>query len=307
MSMYIDNKRAGLTCLLLFSLCALVLTGCMSPSAGYSSALDEGEKVNNNTPVTFEDNDVETNLFSKLPRDFVFSSGAGGCSTDIVIDEDGSFVGLYHDSDMGIIGEGYPNGTLYICRFSGKFSNPEPTDTENIYSMKLLELNIDNRDKIGTEEIVDDTLYVYTEPYGFDDADEFLVYVPGVSMSEIPEVCRLWTFLDESIFREVPEGLYIIYNVGGQEAFTAQTEDAIWNRHYAYKSGDAYAELKPSIYMGSYLDFFMEDDSPAALSLSVPWDGKNTEAMESKATWDNSGKMFNVTIESTGYFRFNVL
>lgn len=240
--------------------------------------------------------DVE-NIFSDMPDEFVFSSGAGAWGTWIELSEDGSFVGHYHDSDMGVSGEGYPNGTLYICTFSGRFSIPEPTDKQNVYSMKLLELNINDEEKVGTEEIVDETLYVYTTPYGFEDADEFLVYTPGASLSDMTEACRSWMFLSEEIFKETPDGYFVIYNIDGEEAFTGQNDDVIWSHYFTYKNGDAYVDFTPSYYMGSYFSFFMEDNSPATLALSLPWDGKSTEPMECKKMWDDDGTRVKVTIE----------
>ena len=56
---------------------------------------------------------------------FAFSSGAGAWGTILTIQEDGSFEGNYHDANMGDIGEGYPNGSVYICEFSGKFTEPK--------------------------------------------------------------------------------------------------------------------------------------------------------------------------------------
>ena len=38
---------------------------------------------------------------------FEFCSGAGGWATDFTIDSDGHFSGEYHDSDMGVTGDGY--------------------------------------------------------------------------------------------------------------------------------------------------------------------------------------------------------
>ena len=50
---------------------------------------------------------------------FEFCSGAGGWATDFTIDSDGHFSGEYHDSDMGVTGDGYENGTVYISVFDG--------------------------------------------------------------------------------------------------------------------------------------------------------------------------------------------
>ena len=45
----------------------------------------------------------------------MFSSGAGGWSTELKVADDGTFTGAYHDSEMELTGENYPNGTvLYL-------------------------------------------------------------------------------------------------------------------------------------------------------------------------------------------------
>lgn len=164
--------------------------------------------------------------------------------------------------------------------------------------MKLLELHIENEEKIDTEEIIDGILYVYTTPYGFDDADEFLVYLPGASLEDMTEECRSWIFLSDSIFTEVPDGYFVIYNIGGQEAFTGQRDDSIWSKSYRYENGNAYVNFSLSYYMGSYLNFFTDENSPTALGLSVPWDGKSREPIECKRRWNDDGTRFRVTIES---------
>lgn len=53
---------------------------------------------------------------------FTFSSGVGGWQTTLYIRADGSFTGEYFDSDMGVTGEGYPDGTVYVCTFNGQFA-----------------------------------------------------------------------------------------------------------------------------------------------------------------------------------------
>ena len=53
---------------------------------------------------------------------FTFSSGVGGWQTTMYIQADGSFTGEYFGSWLGETGEGYPDGTTYVCTFSGKFA-----------------------------------------------------------------------------------------------------------------------------------------------------------------------------------------
>lgn len=228
------------------------------------------------------------NIFAQMPKNFTFASGAGAWATSLKLSEDGSFVGGYHDSDMGDSGDGYPNGTIYVCGFSGKFSDPEPTEYQNIYSMKLQELNIDDKDKLNTEEIIDEVKYVYSEPYGLENADELLIYTPGAPLSEIPEECMSWTTLSSSVSDVVPDGYYIIYNVHDGEAFNGMTDGCIWTRDFKYENGDAYANFSPRC-SGSYLVFIAEEDTPASFSVKVPWDGKNEDSMVCESYWHDDG------------------
>lgn len=267
-------------------------------AASKDDSSESDESVAEASKVEDEDaKSEELNIFADFPEMFYFSSGAGGWATEIVIAEDGSFTGSYYDYDMGDTGDGYPDGTLYICDFTGQFSDPEPTDKDYIYKTKLLDLVLLDEDKIGTQEIIDDTLYVYTDPYGFEGADEFIIYAPGADLSEMSDECLSWTFMSLDIFEQVPVDYYVLYNVNGEEAFNGICDDSIWNRSYRCTNGDAYVNFSPSYYMGSYFSFFPDDDSPASLSLSLPWDGVSSETMECKENWKTDGETYNVTIE----------
>ena len=91
---------------------------------------------------------------------FEFCSGAGGWSTDFEIEKDGSFKGSYHDSDMGDTGDDYENGTMYLCGFSGKFTDLTKIN-DYTYQMKMENLIYDETP--GKEEIADGVKYIYTE------------------------------------------------------------------------------------------------------------------------------------------------
>ena len=97
-------------------LCTALLTGC-------------GQKDKAALPEDF-------------PIDFVFSSGVGAWATSMTLEQDGAFSGEYYDADMGVCDEDYPNGTVYICDFSGRFSDIEKVD-EYSYSLRLAELDSD--------------------------------------------------------------------------------------------------------------------------------------------------------------------
>jgi len=262
-------------------------------------ACGENDKISSSSFCWLMEESEGDLSFSDIPSCFTFSSGAGGWSTDIEISEDGSFSGMFLDSDMGDTGNGYSNGTVYICNFSGRFSEPEATDDPFIYSMKLLELNVDDDAEVNSEEIIDDVRYVYSTPYGFEDADEFLLYLPGASLSDMTEACRSWIHIDEHFFREVPEGYYVLYNVGGEEGFTAEDPGNVWCRTWRYYYNDAYIQFTTSFYMGSYLNFFENDYAPSSLPLEMYWDGKSTDPIECDiSSWGiDDGSVFEATVE----------
>ena len=163
-----------------------------------------------------EEREAVDNIFKSMPSDFIFTSGAGAWQTQLTVREDGSFSGQYIDSDMGDTGEKYPNGTTYICDFDGKFSVIEKMD-ECTYSIKLDELNTARNP--GEEYYENDIRYICSEPYGFENADEFIIFLPGKAMSDIPEEFKIWlnAFMDVSSTETLP--YYGIYNVNGQAGF----------------------------------------------------------------------------------------
>ena len=289
-------------------ICALALAGCSDAQGTVASEPEISISVTSVTekpePIdSVSDNNKEHDVsvevpyekreitFSDIPEAFTFASGAGGWRTEITISEDGSFAGNYEDWNAGNLSGEY-SAECYLCNFSGKFSNPEPTDMPYVYSMKLLELSIDDDEESGTEKIVDETLYIYSSPYGFDDADEFLLYLPGASLSDMTEQCLSWLYYYNASFTELPAGNFAIYNIGGEEAFYGQNEDSIWYRFFRYKYIDNIIEFVPA-YNGSYLRFYEKMWSPV-FQIDVPWDGKSTEPMVCST---DSGTGLKVTIE----------
>ncbi|MBR3267502.1 MAG: WG repeat-containing protein [Oscillospiraceae bacterium] len=162
----------------------------------------------------------ENNLFSILPEKFVFSSGVGGWGTEIAINEDGSFTGEYHDSELGMTGEGNPNGTVYICEFTGKFKNVRKID-EYTYSMELDHLNYD-----GSHSYIKDGVeYIYSTPVGLEKADELMVYLPGKPMNSIPEDFKSWMFALRRTDSDVlPDNTYGIFNVVEKTGFISMSK-----------------------------------------------------------------------------------
>ncbi len=173
-----------------------------------------------------EDADVEIDTeesmedgfnFSKLANcDFYFSSGVGGWGTELTIDEKGNFEGNYHDSDMGDTGEGYPGGTCYYCKFHGKFDTPIKVN-DYTYSTKILEISQENES--GTEEVIDEVLYKYSDPYGLENAAEIYIYLPDAKIKDLPEGYMSWARMAVENREEL--GFYGLYNVAQEEGFTS--------------------------------------------------------------------------------------
>lgn len=222
---------------LLLLLLPLCLTACGTPrevapdgSPAPTVAVTEIVPANTPTPVITVPPTVEPTqdpvAEAIFPRSFCFSSGAGGWSTELSVEADGSFTGLHHDSDMGDTGEGYPNGTVYICHFQGKFSQPVKVD-DFTYSMRLESME---QEETAEEEIIEDGIrYVGSYPYGLDDADEILIYLPGSQQQDLPEGFVNWTWAfdpwdtEDELSRNGEGKLtqYGLYNVSGEQGFVS--------------------------------------------------------------------------------------
>ena len=147
---------------------------------------------------------------------FVFSSGAGAWSTNLILKPDGSFEGGFHDSDMGDTGEGYDRGIVYVSGFTGKFSDIHKID-DYTYTMKLQELNLDKEP--GQEWIEDEIKYISWEAYGLSGGTNFVFYLPGTSVSGLPEEFVSWIWgLSEK--KTMP--FFGLYNVEMQNGFSGE-------------------------------------------------------------------------------------
>ena len=124
---------------------------------------------------------------------FIFSSGAGAWDTELIIEEDGSFTGSFHDSEMGETGEGYPNGTVYGCLFHGRLSDPAPVD-EYTWTAKL---SVEQDEGQVPESIEDGIRYVTAVPYGLEKGQAVRIFLPGTPVSTLPEGFIPWSHLQQ--------------------------------------------------------------------------------------------------------------
>lgn len=165
-------------------------------------------------------------IFEALTNEFIFARGSGAWQTQILIEKNGSFTGAYSDLDSGDVGDNYPDGTIYICNFTGKFSEPQKVD-EYTYSMKLE--SIENEKMPGEIYYEDNIRYVCSEPHGFESSDEFLIYLPGTPLNNLPNefMMCLQAFININMTDEMP--CYGIYNVKGQAGFIECKKGSIHN------------------------------------------------------------------------------
>jgi len=121
--------------------------------------------------------------------EFLFTSGAGGWSTQLSLNRDGSFTGEFHDSEMGDRTEEYPNGSVYICNFSGVFTDIRQV-SEYAYSMTLTDIQTEHQE--GEEWIEDEIRYIASGPYGLEESTEFVLYLPHTPLDQMSEVFLFW-------------------------------------------------------------------------------------------------------------------
>ncbi len=145
-----------------------------------------GENIKTNEPPTVAE---ELTFADLATRCFEFSSGVGAWAECFTIEKDGYFTGSFHDSDMGVTGEGYPDGTRYTCSYSGHFTEPVKID-DTTYEMKLKDISY--KDKAGTEELADNVRYIYTESYCLGGTDTFRIYLPGTPLYKLSEEIQIW-------------------------------------------------------------------------------------------------------------------
>ena len=136
-------------------------------------------------------------LFAQLPATFVWTSGAGGWETELRIDETGSFTGRYFDGELGDRGPANPNGTMYLCTFTGKLSEPVARG-DGSYSCEVIRLTPDRDAKRVYYE--NGMKYILTEPNGLALGNRIVIYSPGMARSEFPEAFVTWMMYAHSAF-----------------------------------------------------------------------------------------------------------
>ena len=177
------------------------------------------EEADGTISLEVEDDSLE--LPADMPSTFTFSSGAGGWSTDISLWTDGTFVGEYHDSDMGTSDDDYPNGTVYYCKFCGRLEIVQKLD-EYSYELKLASLEKEK----GKEYIEDGIRYVPSEPYGMEKGKNFILYLPDTPLDGLSEEFLMWWpgRYDIQEQERTTLGYYGLYNQDMEYGFFGEIE-----------------------------------------------------------------------------------
>lgn len=166
---------------LLILFIALFVSGCGKEDESHLKE-EAVEESASGSSVNQTEEKVQEEVFNFLELSdwqFYFSSGAGGWCTFLNIDEEGTFKGNFHDSDMGDFMEEYPEGTIYYSDFSGRFSTPVKVDE---YTLELTLESLEYVNPVDTEEIKDGIRYIYTDAYGLTGSDKFYLYLPGYNL-----------------------------------------------------------------------------------------------------------------------------
>lgn len=223
--------RKKIAAILLAGSMILSMDGCGGKEQGDSATLpdtktelsgaEDSQKAEKPGTEAGEAGESEEFSFAELNKlQFIFSSGAGGWATLLHINADGTFSGEWFDGELGITGEGYPNGTMCQCNFSGKFTQPVKVN-DFTYSMQIEEISYE--EELGTEEIVDGVMYCYGDAYGLTGAEDILFYTPGAPLAELPEEYKSWIYLtalyNERDVTELP--FWGLYNVAQECGFSS--------------------------------------------------------------------------------------
>lgn len=139
-----------------------------------------------------------------MPSGWCFCSGAGAWSTELTIQEDGSFTGYYHDWDAGG-DDAYPHGMLQECFFAGCFSSAERiSDYEYLMTVE----RIWQEGTPGDTFVRDGMLVTVSHPYGIGQGDSFTIYLPGAPLNRIPPAYHEWAGVRDDEWQTLAFALY---------------------------------------------------------------------------------------------------
>lgn len=104
--------------------------------------------------------------------------------TGLIIEEDGTFSACYSALRFEETGDDYPAGTMQYASVFGSLGVPEKLDD---YTYRAGVESLSYGEEVGTEDIQSGLRMLYTEVRGLEDAEEFIIYLPGKKVADLPE------------------------------------------------------------------------------------------------------------------------
>lgn len=200
------------------------------------------------TPTSTLSNEDILPFGSDFTLELYLSSGVGAWGTSLELRSDGTFGGEYTDFDMGDVGDGYPNGTMYICDFDGSFSNIQRI-YDYLYCMELYEL-IEPSSEVR-EWCEDGTRYILSEPVGMEEGNIYYLYTPEAPTYDLSSDCVDWyTMLYGEISGETL-GCYCLENASEDVYFFSYGVDSPSANSYNIDVDDI---LSTSLLGSTFLD-----------------------------------------------------
>lgn len=159
-------------------------------------------------------------LLEKMPTTFVYSTGTW--YNALYLQKDGTFDGILVDLNVGMTGEGYPNGSITLGEYYGGF---EPPTQERPHEYRFEYKSLGNVRQPGTEQIVNGVRYYFTEPVGLTGgAITLLIYTPGATLSELPWGAEDWARYEGAFDSSGRLASYILYNPVQGTAFIGRPQ-----------------------------------------------------------------------------------
>ena len=101
----------------------------------------------------------------------------------------------------------------------GDLNDDKPNETERTtpdFEYSMICESLTSEGTLGEERIVDGVKLITSTPYGFDNANEFLLYLPGKKADELPEAYISWS---QGMASSGVLTCYGLYNVRGEQGF----------------------------------------------------------------------------------------
>ena len=136
----------------------------------------------------------EQGFWRQVQGKYIFSVGAGAWSTIMTVNADGTFSADYHDSDLGVTGDGYPNGSRSIASGTGKFNYSKRND-DGSFSMTCDQKAFHQNGTVGDVTIKDGVRVETVDGiYGLTPCNTFTVYPTGYATSALSDDVKSWMY-----------------------------------------------------------------------------------------------------------------